>query len=193
MSSAAGLLLTGGASRRLGVDKALLRLGDERLVDRAARVLAAVVTPVIEVGPGYTSLPTAREDPPGSGPLLALLAGAEALDAQGAHTPAVLLAVDLPFVDARVIEWLATHPSPGSVVPIVDGMPQTTCARYGVDALTTARDVAASGERSLRALLAAVPVHLAEESEWSAVATRRTFADVDTPDDIDALGLARPG
>ena len=193
MPPAAGLLLTGGSSRRLGVDKALLRLGDERLVDRAARVLAEVVMPVIEVGPGYTSLPTAREDPPGGGPLCALIAGVEALDARGTRTAVVLLAVDLPFVDARVVEWLADHPSSGTVVPMVDGMPQTTCARYSVDALIAAGDVAAAGERSLRALLAGVPVHEAPESEWSAVATRRTFADVDTPDDIDALGLAPPG
>jgi len=149
--------------------------------------------PVIEVGPGYTSLPTAREDPPGGGPLCALIAGVEALDARGTRTAVVLLAVDLPFVDARVVEWLADHPSSGTVVPMVDGMPQTTCARYSVDALIAAGDVAAAGERSLRALLAGVPVHEAPESEWSAVATRRTFADVDTPDDIDALGLAPPG
>jgi hypothetical protein len=48
-----GLLLTGGASRRMGSDKALLKVDGRRLVDRAAAVLGAVAAPVIEVGPGW--------------------------------------------------------------------------------------------------------------------------------------------
>ena len=44
----------------------------------------AVADPVIEVGPGWTSgLPYVREDPPGSGPLVALWAGVEALREMG--------------------------------------------------------------------------------------------------------------
>ena len=66
-----GLLLTGGASRRMGTDKALIEVDGQRLVDRAAAVLGAVADPVIEVGPGWSELPAVREDPPGSGPLAA--------------------------------------------------------------------------------------------------------------------------
>ena len=53
----AGLLLTGGASRRMGSDKALLEVEGRRMVDRAAAALAAVAAPVVEVGPGWSSLP----------------------------------------------------------------------------------------------------------------------------------------
>ncbi|HZI37181.1 MAG TPA: NTP transferase domain-containing protein, partial [Acidimicrobiia bacterium] len=55
-NAVAGLLLTGGASRRMGRDKALLEVGGRRLVDRAASVLAAVADPVLEVGPGWSEL-----------------------------------------------------------------------------------------------------------------------------------------
>jgi molybdenum cofactor guanylyltransferase len=193
MTRAAGLLLTGGSSRRLGVDKATLRIGDERLVDHVARALVGAVSPVVEVGPGYTSLRAVREDPPGAGPLAALVAGADALRAAGAPTRVVVLAVDLPFVDATVVEWLATHPAPESVVPVVDGRHQPLCARYTADALTTARELVAAGERSMRALVAVTPLHEAHEDEWHEVATARTFRDVDTADDADALGLSPPG
>ena len=193
MPPVAGLLLTGGASRRLGIDKATLLVDGERLADHAARVLAAVVAPVIEVGPGYTSLPAVREDRPGDGPLVALAAGAAALAARALEVPAVVLAVDLPFVDVSVVEWLAAHSAPGTVVPLVDGIPQTLCARYGWDALDAARGLADEGARSLRAVLAAVPVHEALEAEWRAVATRRTFLDVDTQGDVEAFGLSPPG
>ncbi|HEY8216500.1 MAG TPA: molybdenum cofactor guanylyltransferase [Acidimicrobiia bacterium] len=193
MTRAAGLLLTGGSSRRLGVDKATLLVDGERLVDRVARALTDVVAPVLEVGPGHSSFPAVREQPPGAGPLAALVAGADALLVDGAPTPVVVLAVDLPFVDARFVDWLAMHRAPESVVPVVDGMPQPLCARYSVDALGAARDLEQAGERSMRALLAAVAVHEADEDEWRAVATARTFHDVDTRDDLDALGLSSPG
>jgi molybdopterin-guanine dinucleotide biosynthesis protein A len=190
----AGLLLTGGASRRLGVDKATLLLDGERLVDRLARVLAGIATTVVEVGPGYSNLEAVREEPPGSGPLAALVAGAAALSAGDDGTPAVLvLAVDLPFVDAAVLAWLASHPAPGTVVPVVGGRPQPLCARYSHDALAVAPELVAAGERSMRALLSRVDVHEATEAEWGLVANARTFADVDTSEDASEFGLSAPG
>ncbi len=50
----------------------------------------------------------------------------------------------------------------------------------------------AAGERSLRALLAAVPHDVLAEAEWRRVAPADVFADVDTPDDAVALGLTLP-
>src|SRR5918996_3934052 len=91
-----GLLLTGGASRRMGEDKALIEVGGRRLVDHAAALLTAVADPVIEVGPGWSDLPAVREDPAGSGPLAALGAGAAALRAAGHDGPVLVLAVDMP-------------------------------------------------------------------------------------------------
>src|SRR5438105_2544862 len=59
----AGVLLTGGASRRMGLDKATLVVDGETFAQRAARVLTAACDPVIEVGSGVTVLPCAREEP----------------------------------------------------------------------------------------------------------------------------------
>ena len=192
MSVIGGLLLTGGASRRMGVDKAeLLRTG-ERLVDRAARVLTEVCDPVLEVGPGRSSLPAVREPTPGEGPLVALVAGAAALAARGASGPLLLLAVDLPFVESPLLAWLADRPGTGTVVPVAGGEPQPCCARYGPDAVATAARLAATGVRSLRVLLAAGVVELVAEEEWRTVAAATALDDVDTPDDVDRLGLSEP-
>jgi molybdopterin-guanine dinucleotide biosynthesis protein A len=189
----AGLLFTGGASRRLGVDKATLLVRGERLVDRAGRLLGEVCAPVLEVGPGHGALASVREDPPGAGPLAALVAGAAALIERGHAGPTVALAVDLPFVDAALLRWLVEHEAPSTVVPIVDGTPQVLCARYGAEALAAAPALLASGARSLRALLDVVSVHEAGESEWGAYASTDAFADVDTPADATRAGLELPG
>lgn len=189
----AGLLLTGGSSLRLGTDKATLVARGERLVDRLSRLLGEVCDPVLEIGPGYGECPSVRETPPGGGPLAALAAGASALAGRRYEGAALVLAVDLPGIDAAVLAWLAQHPAPATVVPIVDGMPQTLCARYGRDALGAVPALLASGERSLRALLAAVPVHEAHVDEWGRVASAAAFADVDTPEDAARAGIEWPG
>jgi molybdenum cofactor guanylyltransferase len=189
----AGLLLTGGASRRLGIPKATLVRDGERLVDRGARVLGAVCTVVVEVGPGFGSLPSVRERPPGEGPLAALVAGAASIAKSGLPEPVLALAVDLPFVEVPLLRWLAAHPSQRAVVPVVDGIPQTLCARYPPGAIEVAGELLRAGERSVRALLAAIDVDEVGEREWGKVADAHAFTDVDTADDVARAGLDLPG
>jgi molybdopterin-guanine dinucleotide biosynthesis protein A len=187
----AGLLLTGGASRRFGADKATLLVGGERLADRSLRVLGAVTDPVLEVGPGLTGARAVREDPAGGGPLAAIAAGGEVVRAAGAFH-VIVLAVDLPAIDVPTLGWLAQHSASTSVVPVVDGRRQSLCARYDVAALAIAAELVAGGERSVRALLDAIDVHDAGEEEWGGITDARAFADVDTPEDAAELGIESP-
>jgi molybdopterin-guanine dinucleotide biosynthesis protein A len=185
----AGVLLTGGTSRRLGFDKSSVRIGDETLAVRAARVLGAVCSPIVEVGPGRSGLRAVREVPAGSGPLAGLVAGADAL----AASSVVLLGCDLVRVESPLIELLAQWPGAPTAVPVLDGEPQFVCARYGPDAIAAARELLVNGERSLRALFAAAGADLVAESQWRAVAPADAFDDLDTPDDLTRLGLRAPG
>ncbi len=184
-----GLLFTGGASRRFGSPKAELTVDGERLADRGAQLLLEVCDVVLEVGPGYSTLPAVREEPPGSGPLAALVAGGDALAARGAVTRFLVLAVDLPFAARPLLEHLRDHPSAGVVVPRVDSVPQPLCARYGIDAVASAHALLADGARAMKALLEAVPVTWIDENEWSHVAFADALADVDTPDEASRWGL----
>ena len=160
----------------------------ERLADHAATVLGAVCRPVVEVGPGVTGIPWCREDPPGSGPLAALVAGAAALG-PAAAPGVVLLACDLPAVDAAILSLLADWPGRSTVVPVAEDRVQPVCARYGPSALAEAVRLVATGERSLRALLARTEHDVVDESVWGRVARPGAFADVDTPADLEP----RPG
>jgi molybdopterin-guanine dinucleotide biosynthesis protein A len=187
-----GLLLTGGSSRRFGSPKAELSVGGERLADRGARLLTEVCDVVVEVGPGYSSLPAVREEPAGSGPLAALSAGADALGALGAPASFLVLAVDLPFVERPLLEYLRDHPSVDSVVPRVAGVPQPLCARYAPSAHETARILVHEGERAMKSLLGATSVTWVDEDEWTRVASIDALADVDTPDDALRIGLEPP-
>jgi molybdenum cofactor guanylyltransferase len=192
-----GLLLTGGASRRMGTDKALIEVDGQRLVDRAAAVLTAVADPVAEVGPGWSDLPAVREDPPGSGPLAALSAGAAALRRAGHDGPVLVLAVDMPRVGIDLLRLLAGRTGPpATAVPRADGHPQPMCARYGPDVLAAVDERLAAGGRSLRDLLESLAgqglVAWVGEEEWEPVAGPDAFSDVDTPDDLRRLREAPP-
>jgi molybdopterin-guanine dinucleotide biosynthesis protein A len=173
----------------MGVPKATLRVDGEALAVRAARALAAVCDPVLEVGPGHTGRRCVVEDPPGGGPVAALLAGWDALDAP---TAVVVLACDLPFVDAALVRLLVEWPGDGCVVPLLDGRPQPTCARFGSDAVDAARAVVADGPASFRAVLARASVDYVSESRWRAVAPATALVDVDTPADATRWGVEPP-
>jgi len=160
----------------------------ETLATRSARVLASACDPVVEVGSGVSGLPAVQEDPPGGGPLVALLAGVGAL---GAPSSVVLLACDLPNISFGILRMLIEWPGSSTVIPVVEGRFQYACARYGPRALDEAMTVVRSGGSSLKQLGDSDCEYIAE-SEWGAVATALDFADVDTPEDLRRLGLSDP-
>jgi molybdopterin-guanine dinucleotide biosynthesis protein A len=128
-------------------------------------------------------LPAVREEPAGSGPLAALVAGADALGV----LPVLLLACDMPFVDAPLLELLATWPGDGAVVPVSSERVQYTCARYGTATLDRARASLAAGGRALKHVVDDGSTSYVDEAQWRAVAPPHAFTDVDTPEDLARL------
>src|SRR5262245_23173248 len=85
-----GVILAGGASTRMGRDKALLEIEGETLLARAARRLGEVCEEVLVADAGrFGGIP----DGPGRGPAAGLLGAARARPGRAL----LVLAVDLPF------------------------------------------------------------------------------------------------
>jgi molybdopterin-guanine dinucleotide biosynthesis protein A len=185
----AGILLTGGHSRRLGVDKATLLLGGEPLARRSARQLESVCTRAVEVGDGVSGLPAVREEHPGSGPLAAVAAGGEWLAEHGYSGAAIVLAVDLPNVTERLLQLLRDYPGADTAIPRVEGQLQLVCARYGSEALLAAASLIAGGIRSLHGLVDVIDYDVIEPDVWSTVASADAFLDIDTPEDARRSGI----
>lgn len=110
----AGVVLAGGAARRMGgVDKAMLRVGGVPLLRRVITALGDA-DPVVVVGPrraGFDDVRWTREDPAGSGPVAALSAGLSVLAAD--VDIVAVLAADLAGVTSSTITRLchALHTS----------------------------------------------------------------------------------
>ena len=194
MTATAGILLTGGRSRRLGVDKATLVLDGETLALRAARRLARDLRPGGRGGRRRQRAPGVAGDAlraPARSPRW--LRPERGCASEGTTTPALLLAVDLPHVDEPFLRWLRDRPGAPTVVLRVDGRLQPVCARYGPDALVAAASLIAGGVRALHELFDVVEHDVVEEDEWCVVTSRDTFLDVDTPADAQRLGIDLPG
>jgi molybdopterin-guanine dinucleotide biosynthesis protein A len=166
------IVLTGGASRRLGRDKATAELGGRRLIDRLLGDLPEDL-PVVVVGPDPQAarrIVVTREDPPGGGPAAGIAAGLLHVT-----TPFVaVLATDMPFAVAELLR-LPT-PRRDALVPRAGGHPQPLCAVYRTPALRAARPAAGMSMRQVLARLEVDHIDLPEAA----------FADVDTAADLEA-------
>lgn len=189
-----GLLLTGGRSRRMGTDKArLVTAGGSTWARRAARLLAAVTSPTLEVGASASGLEWLDDEEPGGGPLAAMITGWRALTARGAGRGGVIvLACDLPTLEPAVLELLAARPPGASAVPVVEGRPQWCCARYHPALLEAAGGLLESGRRDLRGLAElGVAIDWLEAEVLGALAP--SLRDADTPSELAALAPAAGG
>lgn len=192
--SLTGLVLAGGASRRMGHDKATLRVGDARLVDHVAAVLASVCDAVLVASGDGRRLPDLAHpqvaDPdPDQGPLGAIVAGLAAAD-----TPLLaVVAVDLPDANADVLRLLRDRwTGEDAVVPWVAGRAQPLHAVWATRSRDVVAQAYAGGERSPTRLLDRLDVSYIGEGEWGTVADGRFAVNVNRPADARAHGLERP-
>lgn len=194
-----GLVLAGGAGRRLGgVDKAFVAVAGEVLVARVlARLLPQVSRAAISANGdparfaafGLPVLPDAEAA--GQGPVAGLLAGLSRAGAAGADR-LLTVAVDTPFFPLDLGVRLAAAGHLPAVAAGPEGGRHPTFALWPVAARPALAAAAAGGERRLSALLALCG---AAEVRFGAVGGFDPFFNVNTPADRDeAEAIARgPG
>ncbi|HVW40170.1 MAG TPA: NTP transferase domain-containing protein [Amycolatopsis sp.] len=177
MRDLAGIVLAGGAARRLsGVDKPMLEIGGKPLLRRAVDALAAA-SPVVVVGPerrGFPEVRWTREDPPGGGPVAALAAGVALVT-----SPLVaVLAGDLVAVSSSTVDTLraALGGHDGAVLVDPGGHRQWLIGVWRTESLRAALPDDPGGA-SLRAVLSGLDI-------VGVPAAAGEGADVDTPADL---------
>jgi len=156
MSSLAGVVLAGGASRRMGRDKATALYDGRTMVETVVDVVARCCSPVFVIAapgqalpdlPGVTVL---RDEVRGVGPLLATARGLRAAADAGAQR-AFVCAVDMPHLTTDLITDLAAHDGADIVLPW-DGRDHYLAGVYRTELAARADALVTAGERSMRAL-----------------------------------------
>jgi molybdenum cofactor guanylyltransferase len=184
------VVLAGGESRRMRADKAGLTLGGRTLLARTVATLAGITDDIIVVGrtaarghdQGVRVVP---DDVPNVGPLGGLLTGLRRIR----HPHAIVVACDLPFLNAALLRYLASLANEfDAVVPEVGGHMQTAHAVYAGSLCPVIETQLSSDSRSLRLLLSTVRVRWVAEPEMNRIdPALQSFVNVNTPDEWSAL------
>lgn len=181
-------ILAGGESRRMGRDKAMVRLADGRpMIAHVAAVLADALGGAgfilggdgAALPAGWRHLPDAR---PGQGPL----AGIEVLLGSGADDDYIVCPCDLPRLDAAVVRALATRGTdrPATVLRLPgEDAPLCLPARFAASALPVVRAHLDAGRRAVKHVLTAVDAAIVDaDPAWV-----DSLANVNTPDELARL------
>lgn len=167
----AGFILAGGNSARMGRDKALLELGGISLLERAAKLLAPLVSSVIVIGPPgrYESfgLPVVPDDSAGLGPLAGI---ATALRISPAPW-CLVIACDLPYLKTSWLQFLidrALASRADVVLPDNELGPEPLCALYHKRCEELVRQALAQGVRKITNALTGLALETVPRDEWKA-------------------------
>jgi molybdopterin-guanine dinucleotide biosynthesis protein A len=203
VSPLAGIVLAGGASRRMGRPKAWLPfgrgpVGPETMLQRVVRLVSSVAQPIVVVAAPGQALPPlpsdallASDDWPGEGPLAALVTGLRRL--VGRADAAYVCGCDVPLLVPAFVTALAGRLADRQIaVPIHHGHLRPLPAVCRLTVLPAAERLLADGERSLTSLCqAAAACRIDAEALRSVDPDLRSLLNVNTPADCaQALRLA---
>ncbi|HEV8048861.1 MAG TPA: molybdenum cofactor guanylyltransferase [Terriglobales bacterium] len=180
-------ILAGGKSSRMGSDKAFLHLGDETLLAHALKLAGAVTEEVKIVGDATKFSPFGRvvEDVyRNRGPLGGIHA---ALSASSIDLN-LMLAVDLPFVDADFLQYLLSRARESTAIvtlPRAAGGLQPLCAVYRRPFAEIAEEALRNGRNKIDSLFAKVGTCVIEDDELARAGfSSEMFHNLNTPDDL---------
>ncbi len=166
----AAFVLAGGKSSRMGADKADLKFHGATLLERALSIAKLTADEVHVCGPRGKFGPEAIEDIfPDCGPL----GGIHAALRSSALELNLVLAVDLPFMEADFLRYLlhkadearaAANPAL-AIVPRAAGGWQPLCALYRKPFAEVAEKALREKRYKIDSLFAEIPVHAVEEAE----------------------------
>lgn len=182
----AGVVLTGGASRRMGRTKATMQVDGRALADRVLDALrTAGAEPLVVVGGDPDELsdlgaPFVADDHPGQGPVGGVLTALDHLAGRGGIDGALILSCDLVDMTADAL-WPILEASAGDGhsrvwVAATDRL-EPTCALWSLAALDVVRAQFAGGERALHRVIAQLP-HTAVTTDAAALRNVNRPADL---------------
>ncbi len=134
--TAAGIVLCGGKSTRMGTSKALLPFGPETMLQRVVRLLSGEVEPIVVAAAGEQALPelptgviVTRDERESRGPLEGLRAGMKALPSSVAV--AYVTSCDVPLLVPAFVARMITLLGDNEIAVMeIDGFPHPLSAVY---------------------------------------------------------------
>jgi molybdopterin-guanine dinucleotide biosynthesis protein A len=185
-----GLVLAGGHSKRMGHDKALIRVDGETQLGRAVRLLESFVDRVFvstrvdqqeEVERRkYCQIIDQYEN---LGPIAGILSALQ----EHSDVGWLVLACDLPNIDETTIRFLLANKSAdrpfSAFTSTSDGLPEPLCAYYAAGTGSTIKAFIDDGIICPRKVLSRSDTHLLDQPNPAAL------DNINTPEDLARTGL----
>ncbi len=189
MAEIIGAILAGGASSRMGENKAMVEIAGHPMSTWVFRAVEAAVsdsTAIVALGNTMISGVPSLNDRPGDGPLSGLAAVADIVEHLNVPPRAVLVvAVDHPWVRQGTLRGLVKRFDERAVIPIHHRVRQVTCAVYPISFVVVAAQGAMAG-KGFQTLLERVEIDEVEPEVWAGWGEDgRSWFSVDTPGDIE--------
>jgi molybdopterin-guanine dinucleotide biosynthesis protein A len=193
IANASAALLLGGASKRMGGDKARLPLAGQPLAAHLAALLGRLFEEVLLVGGEAPEGTAGRSVADPEGPPCALRGLVGALQ-QARGERVVVVATDLPGLTPDLLLGLLALPEADAVVPRSDGRAHPMCAVYRREVvLPRAERRLAEGHLALSGLLEECNVGWLEGPDLAAIdPSGRALSNVNTPEEWVAFQASGP-
>jgi FdhD protein len=181
------VILAGGASRRMGTNKALLKVSDTALIESVYRTLAATFHEVILVTntpEEYDFIPCRKvaDIYPGAGSIAGLHAGLAA-----SCTERIFVAAcDMPYLNPDLIRLLCNNALKGdAVVPVnSEGLREPLHAVYDASILDELQHSIERDDKSILNLLDRIRTTLVTHEAYCSIpGVERSFCNVNTPEE----------
>lgn len=192
MRGVAAVVLAGGASKRMGRDKASLVFQGAPLLQRVVDVVSSVAEEVVIATAPHQHLPEFNRAPyvrveadraAGEGPLVGLVSALATV----LMPVSLIVACDLPFLQPGLLRLLAERTAEhAAVIPVLrGGGPQPQCSAIRTETLELMQEGVDRGERALSMITRLPGALFLGPGEWLLSDPRAlSFVGVNTPDDL---------
>lgn len=187
-SGITGVILAGGQSKRMGANKAFVRLNGKPLISYALNALEKI-TPNILLSAGsesihYKNLPVVEDIYPGCGPAGGIFS---ALSFSETNLN-LILSCDMPFVSSGLLKFLVNEAveNPADVILPVDenGQWQTLCAVYSKSIMPQLEKAVIQKKLMLKKIISKTNYRLIPIEKFRELYLPNTFYNINTPDEL---------
>ncbi len=186
-----GFILAGGASSRMGRNKALLEVDGTPIITRAYRTLARLFHEVVIVTNSpleYDFLPCRKV--PDIYPGYGAIAGLHSALAHSSSAHSFITACDLPFLDPAIIRHLCDIRTEGcdAVVPLSEGGQEPLHAVYSSACKDIIENAIRNGERKILDILGRMNIREVTYDELQRFGDQAaSFLNVNTPEEYEVI------
>ena len=188
-----GIVLSGGENRRMGRDKAFLKVGGVPMIERVLRSLKDVFQDIIIVTNSpelyaVYGVTVVTDEFDKRGPLTGIYSGL----VRSAEEYGFVVACDMPFLNPRLIEYMAgLAPGNDIVVPAVGGLCEPLHAVYSRGLVPVIEEQIKRERKRIQELYGSLRVRYVPEQEIDRFDPgRKSFKNLNTPQEYEEAACA---